>query len=115
MMKEFPSFIFIDDTSIEITYTENVIRIEMSNGMAKTKPMQSEPTMNLTFAISIHRGDMDSFNSWFKDIKFGDLWFLMRSPIDGMMKKYRLLSTELRWRKMGNLFTSTMRLESYNG
>lgn len=110
----FPDYIFIDDSTLEIIYLENILREEMSNGMAKTKVMQFSPIMNLFFEVSTHKGNLSKFNNWFRnEIRSGASFFLMRDPIDGEMRRYRFAETNISWKKDGTLFLSSFVLEAY--
>lgn len=113
-MMEFPDYIFIDDSTIEFSIRDNIIRSEMSNGMDKTKPRQSLTIQDIKFSVSMHRDSLNDFNKWFESLQFGSLFFLMRNPLMGNVKKYRFSNTEFSWKKSGNLYSSTFELESYN-
>lgn len=113
MMNEFPEFLFIDDSTITLTAIDNIIRSDMDNGMAKTKPNQSSPIYSISFSVFTHKENILEFNSWFRNIRHGALWFLMRSPVNGKMKKYRFRETQISWKKEGSLWGSNFELEYY--
>lgn len=108
-----PSFVFIDDSSIEFSLTENIIRTQMDSGVEKIKQKDSIATFNLSFVVSIHREDFKSFYDWYNnDLRFGAFWFLMSHPLTGESVRVRFRQN-FSWRKLGNLMTSSFVIEGY--
>lgn len=113
MMPQIPDYLFIDDASIKMRVADNVIRTEMSNGMSKVKPRQSIPVLNISFSVSMQAKNFEQFRQWFISINYGASWFLMRDPLNGNLKRYRLASGDIPWTKAGNLMLAEFNLETY--
>ena len=112
-MTKFPKFVFIDDSDLERDLAENIVRSEMEVGPQKTKPIQSIPLFNLTFAIAIPECRFTEFNNWFKSVKYGASWFLMRDPSDGVERRFRIVGAET-FVKAGTLWRSKLTVEAYD-
>lgn len=115
MIKELPSYVFVDDSSLRLIPRNNVLRSEMETGMPKTRPIQSGSLDNYSMQISFCKKNLLPFKAWFKSIKFGADWFIMTDPIDGVRKRFRFVETELEHVKRGSLYLTNIVLETYNG
>lgn len=115
MIPSFPSYIFIDDTTIQRVTQNNVLRSEMSIGAQKTRPRQSVPMFQVSFAISMLSTNLTNWREWFiEDIASGAYWFLLNDPLDGTKRRFRFVEYEINWLKSGNLLRSQIVLESYD-
>lgn len=114
MIKTFPTFIFVDDNSLRRISVPNVIRSEMETGPQKTRPIQTDGFFNVAMSVSICTDKLTEFRSWFKSIKSGADWFLMRDPFDGTTRRFRFVEYENEWQKRGNLLTNSFMLEAYD-
>lgn len=113
-MKEFPKYVFIDDSTIRFASVNNIIRSEMDSGMAKTKKNNSKATVSLIFNVTINRNDLFNWFKWFhNDLQSGQRWFLLRHPLFGNVQRFRFLETEIEWVKTGTLLSSTFEIEGY--
>ena len=114
MMPRLPTFIFVDDSSIQKGKAPNVVRSEMEVGVQKTRRKQSASMYNVNFAVSICDDKEQNFWTWFQDeISDGAFWFLMKDPISGVEKRFRFVNYEIVWKKDGDVLTSNFQLESY--
>lgn len=114
-MNEFPSYIFINDLSIRERVLNNVIRTDMGSGLSKTKPKDSAPVRIISFDVSINRNDYKKFKEWFAiNLRYGQLFFLLRDPLSGEIKRFRFENTEIDWAKVGSILTANFSLESYD-
>lgn len=113
-MKTFPSFVFIDDTSLQRVSMENVIRSEMEVGPQKTRPIQSVPLFQVSMDVSLCDPKLIDWRIWWRDINYGSNWFLMNDPFDGTVRRFRFVDTEIVWNKSGNIYRSSFVLEAYD-
>ena len=114
-MTTFPDFVFVNDATIRYQVSDNVMRSEMESGVAKTRQINSAPTENITFDISVNRMDLGKFYKWFsEDTKSGQLWFLMRHPLAGTVKRFRFVTTDIAWEKIGTLLVASVTIEGYH-
>jgi hypothetical protein len=112
-MTRFPRFIFIDDTTIEREQPQNILRSEMEVGPQKTKPIQSIPLFNISFEIALPFHRFKDYNDWFKSVRYGADWFLLRDPIDGALKRFRIVEYDT-FKKEGSLMRSRVKVEAYD-
>lgn len=113
-MKNFPDYIFIDDSTIGIGTVDNIIRSEMDSGLPKTKQRDSVLMLNVTFSATINRDDIADFYRWFQnDLEGGQRWFLLRNPVFGNIQRFRFSVTEFQWQKLGTLYGTSFVLEGY--
>lgn len=115
MIPKFPSYIFIDDNSLQRATTSNVLRSEMEVGAQKTRPIQSKPMFQTSMSISMRTERLIDFRTWFNnDLKFGAQWFTLNDPFDGTIRRFRFIEYDLTWKKTGNLLQSEIKLEAYD-
>lgn len=113
-MKNFPDFIFINDTSIQIGMVNNVYRSNMESGVPKLKQINSTSMFNLQFDVSIDASDLRNFYEWFNnDLSSGSFWFIMNHPLTGEKVRLRFAEYDFSWRKIGSLMVSSFLLEGY--
>lgn len=113
-MTEFPKYLFIDDSSIRISTTDNITRSEMDNGLAKTKRLNSVPILNFSFNITVNRRDLGSFYKWFlEDLGGGQRWFLLRNLSFGEIQRFRFVTTQIEWEKLGTLYVTNVTIEGH--
>lgn len=116
MIPSLPGYVFIDDATLQRAYMPNVLRSEMEVGPQKTRPIQSKPMFQTSMDISICLKDLGSFNQWFREsIGFGSYWFLMNDPFDGTRRRFRFVSYDYSWRKVGDLMQTNIVVEAYDG
>ena len=114
MMPRLPTYIFVNDESIQKGKAPNVIRSEMEAGIQKTRRKQSASMYNVSFEVSICDDKEQDFWTWFEtELGDGAYWFLMKDPISGVEKRFRFVSYDLVWKKQGDVLTSNFPLESY--
>lgn len=109
----FPDFLFIDDSSVEFNRPDNLVRAEMGNGVFKSKVKQTIPTSRISFDVYTKRGNLGLFNKWLASLNWGADHFLMRSLVNGEIKKFRFIKSEFTWSSEGNLITTKFELEYY--
>ena len=115
MIPSFPSYIFVDDSSLQRVTMPNVLRSEMEIGPQKTRPIQSEGFFQVSMQVSICCSKLNEFRAWFKnELKFGANWFLMPDPFDGTERRFRFVEYELNWSKSGDVLLSQFILEAYD-
>lgn len=115
MIPLFPSYIFVDDSSLLRKNRDNVLKSEMEVGPQKTRPIQSRPMFEVNFDVSICEDKLTEFNLWFRTTAgYGAYWFRLNDPFDGVQKRFRFLETALTWKKTGNVYQSTFSLEGYD-
>lgn len=115
MIPNFPSYIFINDSTIQKEIRNNVLRTEMNVGPSKNRPIQCRPMYDLTFNITFCDDKIQDFENWFQgDIGHGAYWFLLNDPISGESKRFRFTQPP-RLSKIGNIYTSNFSLEAYSG
>lgn len=114
MMPRLPTYIFVDDSTVTKVKMPNVVRSEMDSGVQKTRKKQSAPNYQIGFQVSICEDKEQNFWDWFEnDISDGAFWFLMKDPISGVEKRFRFVEYEIAWKKLGDVLTSSFKLESY--
>ena|SRR5690606_20765654 len=113
-MISFPEYIFIDDSSLQRVSMNNVIRSEMEIGPQKTRAIQSIPLFQTSMNVSLCDDKLSNWKSWFSSIRYGQNWFLMNDPFDGIKKRFRFVDTEISWSKTGNLYQTQFVLEAYD-
>ena len=115
MIPKFPTYIFIDDSSLQRVSMPNVLRSEMEIGPQKTRPIQSVPLFQFQASISICVDKLLNFRTWYQnEIKFGADWFLMNDPFDGTERRFRFVDYEINWTKYGEVLVSQITLEAYD-
>lgn len=115
MMPVFPSYIFIDDSTLQRSTVSNVLKSQMEVGPQKTRPIQSIPMFGVSLNVSLCADDLLSFRTWFRnEVGSGAYWFLMNDPFDGVRRRFRFAETEFAWSKGGNILSSNFVLESYD-
>ena len=115
MMIEFPKFIFIDDSSINISIQTNVIEDEMSDGLKKRRIKSSKNYIVYSFDVSFHNENFEEFKRWFRhDINSGTRNFRFKDPLDGSFKVCRFVSTDLSFSKKSNLIVSSFEIEGFD-
>lgn len=117
MIPSFPNFIFIDDSTLSISYLDNVLRSEMEVGPQKTRPIACKPMFQISFTARVCGiADFNSYKSWYNsELSYGANWFLMIDPIDGVQKRFRFANTQIQWAKSNDIFSSTFSLEAMDG
>lgn len=116
MIPAFPTYIFMNDSSLIMKIRDNVLRSEMEVGPQKTRPRQSNPMMEISFTATICEDKFADFQEWFADeISYGAKWFTMNDPFNGTKKRFRFLDTNFEWQKRGTIFQTGFQLEAYSG
>lgn len=117
MIPKFPSYVFIDDSSLVRGMPSNVLRSSMEVGPQKTRPIQTIPLFTVSMDISFCDDKLSSFKSWFRnDIGSGAYWFIMNDPFDGVKRRFRFSedSSDFSFSKNGNLYRTGITLEAYD-
>lgn len=112
-MNQLPKYVFIDDSDLERPLASNIVMTEMEVGPNKTKPIQTIPLFKITFAIAIPENKFKDFNEWFKLVNYGVNWFLMKDPVDGIEKRFRIIQHDT-FVKAGTLWRSKLTVEAYD-
>lgn len=114
MIPNFPDFIFIDDSTLNYTSLENVLRSQMEVGPPKTRPMACKPMFQIAFTARIcGLEDFNRFKFWFKnEISYGAYGFLLIDPFDGVEKKFKFATTQFSWSKLDEIYSATFSLEA---
>lgn len=114
MIPTFPTYVFLDDSTLSRKINNNVIRSEMDVGPQKTRPIQSSPMIEIRFQASVCDDKFLDFNTWFaEDIGYGSKWFRMHDPFFGDKRRYRFVQTEIEWNKLGNIYQANFIIEGY--
>lgn len=110
----FPKFIFINDETITRIPINNLIISKMEVGPDRTRPIESVPLYRTKFDISFSHKMVSEFSSWMRnDIRYGQIWFYMNDPMDGIRRRFRLVEySDLK--KSGTLIKSDVTLEAYD-
>lgn len=115
MIPSFPTYIFIDDSTLSRATVPNVVRSEMEVGPQKTRPIQSIPMFQVTMDISLCATKLNDYRAWFfNQIGSGAYWFLLNDPFDGTKRRFRFVSYDNSWVKTGNLMRTSVVLEAYD-
>lgn len=115
MMPSMPKYVFIDDSTLQRVNAPNVLRSDMEVGPQKTRQIQSVPLFQVAMSISVCKDDFNSWRQFFNtDLRHGSLWFLMKDPFDGTLRRWRFVETDLTWAKLGTVMVSQVVIESYD-
>lgn len=114
MIPVFPTYVFVDDSTLTRKSMNNVIRSQTEVGPAKTRPIQATPMIQVSFTASVCDDKFDDWTTWFADeIAFGAKWFRMYDPIFGERQRFRFVETEIEWTKLGNIYQADFVIEAY--
>lgn len=114
MIPNFPDFIFIDDSTLNYTPLDNVVRSQMEVGPQKTRPMACKPMFQIAFTARIcGLQDFNRYKFWFNnELNYGSNWFLLIDPFDGVEKRFRFSTTSFSWSKFDEIYSATFSLEA---
>lgn len=114
-MPVFPTYIFIDDSTLRRIDVPNVLRSEMESGPDKTRPINSVPMYRVEMDISFCTDKLTQFRTWYRnEIGSGAYFFLMNDPFDGTKRRFRFFEYENQYSKTGNLLRAAWILEAYD-
>jgi hypothetical protein len=116
MIAKFPSYVFIDDSTIEETRVSNVLSSEFETGPLQYRPQSCSTRYQLSFVARIHIDDYRKFLDWFEIVlRQGSSWFLMKdhAACTEHKYKYRFLNEDLQFRKRGDIYEVTLSMERF--
>lgn len=116
MIPRFPSYIFIDDSTIEETRVSNVLSSQFETGPVQYRPTSCSTRYQLSFLARIHKDDYRKFLEWFEVVlRQGAGWVLLKDHVQcsEYCFKYRFINEDLQFTKRGDIYEFNVNLERF--